>query len=206
MKPLRIAVLLITAVVSAAQVSTQYLDFGQLGLAVLTAQYSSGNLYVVGVLENYAGIRVYKVSPSGAILYRFTFGSAVPTAAVVDRSGALYIAGAADAAAFPTVHPLLSYVPSGGAGFICKIDPAGSQLVFSTLLGGRALAPFLNVPTGAGVGGIALDPAGNVYVACWTTAPDFPITAGAFQSTGPTVGPGPPGSGGLPILVRSAFV
>src|SRR5207244_600935 len=80
------------------------------------------------------------------------------------------------------------------------------QLVFSTLLGGRALAPFLNVSTGAGVGGIALDPAGNVYVTGWTTAPDFPITAGAFQSTGPTVGPGPPGSGGLPILVRSAFV
>src|SRR5258706_12164174 len=100
MKSLWIAILLITAVVSPAQVSTQYLDFGPLGLAALTAQDSSGNLYVVGVLENYAGIRIYKVSPSGAILYRFTFGSGFPTAAVVDGSGALYLAGVADAAAF----------------------------------------------------------------------------------------------------------
>jgi len=215
MGPLWVAsILLCAGVVSSGQVSTQYLDFGPLGLAELTAQDTAGDVYVVGVLDNYTGIRVYKISPSGAILYRFDFGSGGgdhPAAAVVDATGALYIAGetgeAGDLASFPTVNPLLSYVPSGEwAGFVCKVDPAGTQLVFSTLLGGKAPPQVYAPPDGTGVADIALDAAGNVYLSGWTTSPDFPITPGAFQKTGPTIG-APIHPSTAPIyLFPSAFV
>jgi uncharacterized protein (TIGR03437 family) len=207
MKPLWIApILLASATFCPAQVSTQYLDFGPLGLVNLAAHDTSGNVYVVGVLGGYTGIRVYKISPSGATLYRFDFGSGngdYPAAAAVDGSGALYIAGATyGPASFPVVRSLLSFTPSAESGFVSKVDPSGSQLVFSTLLGGKAKSA-VNSVTKSAVGGLALDAASNVYVTGWTTAPDFPITAGAYQTTGPT---GAFMYGNDPAAVRSAFV
>ena len=210
MKRLCIApILMIAAIVCHAQVSAQYLDFGPLGLVTVTAQDTSGNVYVIGVLDNYTGVRVYKVSPSGAILYRFDFPSGYlsPSSAAVDGAGALYIAGETQGTGFPSVQPLLSYVPSGSwAGVVCKIDPSGTKIVFSTLLGGKAPPEIPGYFTGAGIGGIALDSAGNVYVSGWTTAPDFPITAGAFQKTGPSCCYLAPGFGSLASLIKSAFV
>jgi uncharacterized protein (TIGR03437 family) len=207
MKPFWVAsILLIGATLCHPQVSTQYLDFGPLGLVSLAAQDTSGNVYVVGVLDGYTGIRVYKISPSGTTLYRFDFGSGkgdYPTAAAVDGSGALYIAGNTYApGSFPVVHSLFSYTPSAESGFVSKIDPSGSQLVFSTLLGGKAKS-VINAPTRTAVGGLALDAAGNVYATGWTEADDFPITAGAYQTAGPT---GAYMLGNAPAVVRSAFV
>ena len=46
------SILLCAAVVSSAQVSTQYLDFGPLGLVEMTTR-CSGNIYAIGVLDNY---------------------------------------------------------------------------------------------------------------------------------------------------------
>ncbi|MGH9178329.1 MAG: SBBP repeat-containing protein [Acidimicrobiales bacterium] len=51
------------------------------------------------------------------------------------------------------------------------IDPA---VVYSTFIGG---------PIGEGVNGVAVDGAGNAYVAGSTTSPDFPITPGSAQTT-----------------------
>ena len=51
--------------------------------------------------------------------------------------------------------------------FIAKLDPNGSNLVFSTYLGG----------SGSDLGtGIAVDSAGNVVVSGWTASTDFPVT------------------------------
>src|SRR5262249_4270673 len=57
--------------------------------------------------------------------------------------------------------------------FIAKINPTGTALVFCTLLGGTRSerAP-----------GIALDAAGNIYVAGTTSSTGFPVQA-PFQST-----------------------
>ena len=54
------------------------------------------------------------------------------------------------------------------------IDPS---LVYSTYLGGDG------IDEGTGV---AVDPAGNAYVAGWTQSTNFPATAGAYQTTLPT--------------------
>jgi hypothetical protein len=55
---------------------------------------------------------------------------------------------------------------------VTKLNPTGSALVYSTYLGGSS-----NDATG----GIAVDAAGNAYVAGVTSSKDFPTTLGAFQ-------------------------
>lgn len=97
------------------------------------------------------------------------------TAIAVDASGNAYIAGHTISADFPT---LSAYDRSLGKRndtdiFVAKINPAGTGLVYATYLGGstgidRAL-------------GIALDPAGNAYVAGITSGGDFPVSANAYQ-------------------------
>ena len=62
----------------------------------------------------------------------------------------------------------------GRDAFVTKLNPAGSALVYSTYLGGAG------VDAGRG---IAVDAAGNAYVTGTTNSPDFPTTAGAFDTT-----------------------
>lgn len=58
--------------------------------------------------------------------------------------------------------------------FVAKLDPSGSSLAYSTLLGGDG--------RDEGVG-IALDPSGNAYVTGLTESTNFfPISANAFQT------------------------
>ena len=63
-------------------------------------------------------------------------------------------------------------VPANATGFIAKLNPAGSALVYSTYLGGSVLEQ---------VKAIAVDPAGTAYAAGHTNSSDFPVTSGAFQ-------------------------
>src|SRR5207244_1875270 len=63
---------------------------------------------------------------------------------------------------------------------VAELDPSGSSLVYSTYLGG----------SGEDQGNsIAVDYSGNAYVTGSSTSPDFPTTAGAYQTTSPGAGP-----------------
>ena len=55
---------------------------------------------------------------------------------------------------------------------IFKLDPTGSQLIWSTYLGGTR---------GDVAKDIKLGPNGKVYIAGWTDSPDFPTTPGVLQ-------------------------
>ncbi len=68
--------------------------------------------------------------------------------------------------------------------FVAKLDPAGSGLAYATFLGGAE--------TDAGYA-IALDAADSAYVMGTTNSPDFPTTAGAYDTTfgGGTCGSSP---------------
>lgn len=57
-------------------------------------------------------------------------------------------------------------------GFALKLDPEGT-LVYATYLGGTNTD---------GVGGLALDAAGNVFLAGTTISTNFPVTVGAYQA------------------------
>ena len=91
----------------------------------------------------------------------------------VDAAGHAYVAGTTTSPTFPTADPFQGTKGAGTAddAFVAKFNPAGNGLVYSTFLGGGA-SDVANA--------IALDGAGNAYVAGQTASTDFP-TAGPFQ-------------------------
>ncbi len=91
----------------------------------------------------------------------------------VDGAGNAYVAGYTSSADFPTQNPFQGGYPGVADGFVTKLSPAGSALVYSTYLGGSYGAEAL---------GIAVDGAGNAYVTGVTNSFDFP-TQNPFQGT-----------------------
>ena len=110
----------------------------------------------------------------------------------VDASGSAYVAGATNSTVFPTTAGVFkSLLNPGGCAimvtkgqpkevftcpdaFVTKLNPTGTQLVYSTYLGGSA---------SDGATGISVDSSGNAYVTGATGSTDFPTTAGAFQTS-----------------------
>jgi hypothetical protein len=120
---------------------------------------------------------VTKLNAAGsAIVYSTYLGGSNgegPTGIAVDSSGNVYLAGGTGSTDFPTTPGAFqrSLVGRRVHAFVSKLDASGSALLYSTLLGGSE---------GEVAAGIAVDSAGNAYVAGGTSSADFP-TAGAFQ-------------------------
>jgi beta-propeller repeat-containing protein len=129
---------------------------------------------------------VTKLDPAGAALVYSTYlgkaSGAVSSGIAVDSAGNAYVTGMTFMICgrsscindYPTTPgaPQPDYGGSGSDGFVTKLDPAGSALVYSTFLGG----------SGADNGsGIAVDTSGNAYITGGTNSPNFPTTATAFQ-------------------------
>lgn len=99
---------------------------------------------------------------------------------VVDSSGNAYITGTthtpfAPPAPFPTTAGAFDTTLNGTRdGFVSKLNPAGSTLVYSTLIGGSGNDASL---------GIALDSTNNALITGHTLSSDFPSTAGAYDPT-----------------------
>ncbi len=106
----------------------------------------------------------------------------------MDLLGNLVIVGTTSSADFPLISPLISM--SNASGFVVKLDSKLTRIVFSTRLGGNAVAS-------TSANAVALDTAGNIYVAGSTRQTDFPVTPEAFQTTGPV-----PSSFGGPTDLR----
>src|SRR5262249_38905394 len=106
-------------------------------------------------------------------------GTDTANAVGVDSTGSAYIVGYTLSANFPSTFG--SYAGAQDA-FVTKINPAGNAIVYSAYLGGHPSAgPGRNgndVTTG-----VAVDANGDAYVIGFTRSDDFPITAGAFQTT-----------------------
>ena len=93
----------------------------------------------------------------------------------VDAAGNAYVTGYTRSVDFPTTAGALDAPLLNGNDnvFVAKLNACGSDLAFSTYLGGSDDNDFGN--------GIAVDAAGNAYVTGLTSSSDFPITAGAFD-------------------------
>ena len=127
---------------------------------------------------------IAKLAPSGRRLVYSTYLAGTGEAGgevdgiAVDRAGNAYVTGDTESDSFPTTPGAAQgpgVVTTGQFdlnAFVSKLNPTGSQLLYSTLLAGSGW----DTP-----GGIAIDGGGNAYVAGDTSSQNFPITSGALQ-------------------------
>jgi hypothetical protein len=125
---------------------------------------------------------VAKLSSTGASLVYSTYiggGNLDHGAAIaVDASGTTYITGSTSSTDFPMASAFQGANGGGQNAFITRLSAAGTSLLFSTFLGGSG--GRTGYPE-AGQG-IALDSAGNAYIAGVTSSANFPVMNPA-QST-----------------------
>ncbi|MGB2635949.1 MAG: SBBP repeat-containing protein [Candidatus Acidiferrum sp.] len=131
---------------------------------------------------------VTKLNPTGSALVYSTYlggsggGSGNPgdsgSGIAVDSSGNAYVTGETASSNFPTTPGAFQTVCNGGSGcaqyvdgFVTKLNPTGSALVYSTYLGGNSYDVAQ---------GIAVDSSGNAYITGFTQSTDFP-TKNAVQ-------------------------
>jgi hypothetical protein len=175
-----------------ALVYSTFLGGSQVDFGVRIAVDASNNAYVLGNTSSpdfptTAGafdttqnggfdIFVTKLNAAGSALVYSTFlgGAGFDSAGglAIDSAGNAYVSGGTSSADYPVTpgaFQTVSQSSGGGGGFVTKLNATGSALVFSTFLGD------------AGVNGIALTPAGNMWVTGATTSLTFPTTPDAFQ-------------------------
>jgi hypothetical protein len=177
-------------------------DYGGFGMAV----DSSGDAYIGGSTRSsdfpttpgafrpskpgFGGVNsatVTELNPSGSALVFSTYlGGTSSTfnegvyGIAVDVSGSVYVTGVTSAADFPaTPGAFETSLPGGGNQiFMAKFNSSGSALLYSTYLGSSGGTSAVN----GGVGGLAIDGAGNAYITGDTNSSNFPTTPGAFQT------------------------
>ncbi|GIK36978.1 MAG: hypothetical protein BroJett011_08110 [Chloroflexota bacterium] len=120
---------------------------------------------------------VTKVSPAGDYLEYSTYlGSSstdVATSIAVDGGGFAYVGGYTYGW-FPITYGSFDDYPNGAQeGFVTKINTNGPEMVYSTFLGGSGNDTIYD---------LALDSGNNIYLTGKTYSPNFPTTAGVFDS------------------------
>lgn len=119
---------------------------------------------------------VMKINAAGTAIVYSTFlgGNGLDEGAgiAVDGAGNAYIAGATLSTSFPGVTAgSIQPANAGGAdGFVTKLNPTGTAIIYSTFLGGLSDDSCL---------GIAVDGAGNAYVTGQTNSSSFPGVGGS---------------------------
>ena len=96
-------------------------------------------------------------------------------AIAVDASGSAYITGMTGSMDFPSTPGAWSTTGHGTFDmFVAKLNANGTELEYATFIGGE------NEDEGYA---IAVDAAGRAYVTGYTLSPDFPVTAGALDTS-----------------------
>jgi hypothetical protein len=92
----------------------------------------------------------------------------------IDSAGNCYVTGFTSSTNFPTKNPYQKKSGGGIDTFVTKLNATGTALVYSTYVGGSATEyPFA----------IGVDSTGAAYELGNTGSANFPVTAGAFQTT-----------------------
>jgi len=125
-----------------------------------------------------------ELNPAGSAPVFSTYlggnGDSGSTGIGLDQSGNIWLKGNTKSKVFP-VTPGAVQTTLGGAfdAFISEINPAGSDLLYSTYLGGSG------TEYGGATHVLALDAQvpPNVYVTGYTNSTDYPVVAGSLQTT-----------------------
>lgn len=155
------------------------------GNAYFTGNVQSANYPVTpgavgGALKGWVGAAATKLNPAGsALVYSGVIGGSQwdeGDALAVDSTGAAYIAGHQGSPDFPTTAGAFDTTFGGGVdGFLAKVDPTGSRLMYSTFVGGAGWD---------GAMAMSIDDAGRAYLTGATTSTNFPGTLVAGSGGG----------------------
>jgi len=121
---------------------------------------------------------VTKLDSSGSqLIYSTYFGGSTSDASAriaVDAHGNAYVTGSTQSTDFPITAGAFQATLTGlfGNAFVAKLDRSGSELLYSTYLGGTRFDSASD---------IAVDRFGSALVVGTTSSGDFPTTPGAFQ-------------------------
>jgi hypothetical protein len=155
---------------------------------------AAGDIYVAGVTASHnfpttSAVQpllrggkdafVAKLTPSGSKLVYSTYlggsNDDYANAIAVDSYGQAYIGGATFSTDFPVVGVQSSTNQGGEDGFVAKLTPAGTAIEYSVYLGGSA-ADYVSA--------IAVNPAGNAFVAGSTYSTNFPSVRAVQPASG----------------------
>jgi len=187
-------------------------NVGEIGQAI--AVDSMGAAYVAGItystslpttpgaiktsLSGTTDAVVAKFTSTGQVAYATYLGGSgydSATGIAVDGSGNAFVAGWTQSSDFPTTAGSYSTLFKGTQdAFVTIVNPAGTAILNSTLLGGSAL----NTATG-----ITRDTTGAVYVTGTTNSSDFPATFTQGGTQGVFVAKF---NAGLSTLIYSALI
>ena len=146
------------------------------GNACITGGTYSGSFPLVNPYDStYNGggdVFVAKLSPNGNYLLYSTYLGGTNhdygMGIAVDGGGNAYITGNTSSNGFPMVNPYDGTYNGGinhGDAFVAKLSTSGSNLLYSTYLGGTS--------EDYGIG-VAVDTSGNIYITGGTSSNDFP--------------------------------
>ena len=147
---------------------------------------SAGNLYAAGWTEavdfpvlnaiqtaNRGGVDafMFKLNAAGNTLLEATYfggrGDDRASGIAVDSSGQIYIAGSTASTNFPLAAPIRATLGGTRDAFVVKLTALGNVLIYSTYLGGSGYDAAT---------AIAVNTAGNAFIAGDTQSTDFPLS------------------------------
>ena len=150
------------------------------GNAYVAGVTSSANFPLLGALQSslrgWTDAFVSKLSGSGTLVYSTYLGGTgmeYGNAIAVDAGGSTFVTGYTLSSDLPVINALQSAPGGDYDAFVAKLNASGSTLAYLSYLGGNGS------DTGTA---LALDTAGNLYVAGWTLSTNFPLL-NAYQST-----------------------
>jgi len=151
------------------------------GNAYVTGSTGSSNFPASdGIQSSKKGLNtafVTKLNPSGTVVVYSTYlggsGTDSGQGVAVDATSEAYVTGWTTSTDFPTTAGAFQTHNLGGSqAFVAKLNTAGSALVYSTYLGGRASEAAVAIAVSAG---------GEAAIAGTATSDDLPTTPGVFQ-------------------------
>jgi hypothetical protein len=122
---------------------------------------------------------VTKLNPTGSGLVYSTYVGGldvdISLGIAVGRFGNAYVTGSTESTNFPVTAGAVQPVFGGGIqdAFVTKLNETGSALAYSTYLGGSSVDSGLSIAARFG----------SAYVTGSTLSSNFPVTAGAVQTT-----------------------